>query len=79
MNPSSQLAFFLNPQVIAGGEEVLPSYWSDNYFSVPAGQAITVKVSCPVAALQGRTPELRLEGWNIAGKTSRLPVATFSR
>jgi exo-1,4-beta-D-glucosaminidase len=79
MNPSSQLAFFLNPQVIAGGEEVLPSYWSDNYFSVPAGQAITVKVSCPVAALQGRTPELRLEGWNIAGKTSGLPVATFSR
>ena len=33
-NVSSRLAFFLNPQVIKDGEEVLPSYWSDNYFSL---------------------------------------------
>ncbi|HLZ88701.1 MAG TPA: hypothetical protein VKQ52_15705, partial [Puia sp.] len=64
-NVSTRLAFFLNPQVIAGGEEVLPAYWSDNYFSIPAGESITVKVSCPTAALAGRTPQLRLEGWNI--------------
>jgi beta-galactosidase/beta-glucuronidase len=64
-NTSPGLAFFLNPQVIADGEEVLPSYWSDNYFSIPAGQSITVKVSCPQAILARRTPQLRLEGWNI--------------
>ena len=61
-NTSASLAFFLNPQLIREGEEVLPSYWSDNYFSIPATGAVTVKVSCPA----GRTPELRLEGWNIA-------------
>jgi hypothetical protein len=61
-NTASRLAFFLNPQVIgADGDEVLPSYWSDNYFSIPAGQSITVTVSCPVS----KTPQLRLEGWNI--------------
>ena len=68
-NTSPRLAFFLNPQVIAGGEEVLPSYWSDNYFSIPGGQTMTVKVSCPGAKLVARSPQLRLEGWNIATET----------
>ena len=71
-NVSSQLAFFLNPQVVKDGEEVLPSYWSDNYFSIPAGKSITVKVSCPVEELRGAIPQLRLEGWNIATATQRL-------
>ena len=71
-NASSQLAFFLNPQVIRDGEEVLPSYWTDNYFSIPAGKSITVKVSCPVEELKGTVPQLRLEGWNIATATQRL-------
>jgi len=67
-NVSSQLAFFLNPQVVREGEEVLPSYWSDNYFSIPAGQKITVKVSCPTT-MTGPKPQLRLEGWNIPAST----------
>jgi beta-galactosidase/beta-glucuronidase len=71
-NVSSTLAFFLNPQLIAQGEEVLPSYWSDNYFSIPAGQSITVKVSCPIAALAGQVPQLRLEGWNIKAEVQQL-------
>jgi exo-1,4-beta-D-glucosaminidase len=64
-NTSDKLAFFLNPQVITDGEEVLPSYWSDNYFSVPPGGTITATVSCPTTMLKGAPPELRLEGWNI--------------
>ena len=67
-NPTKQLAFFLNPQLIRNGEEVLPSYWSDNYFSIPAGGAVTITVSCPA----GSTPALRLEGWNIAASTQSL-------
>lgn len=67
-NVSPRLAFFLNPQLIRDGEEVLPSYWSDNYFSIPAGNTVTVRVSCP----GGKTPQLRLEGWNIAPATQPL-------
>jgi hypothetical protein len=67
-NPSRNLAFFLNPQLIRDGEEVLPSYWSDNYFSIPGGSSITVRVSCPA----GKTPQLRLEGWNITPATQPL-------
>ncbi len=72
-NVSSKLAFFLNPQLIVQGEEVLPSYWSDNYFSIPAGQSMTVKVSCPLAALAGQAPQLRLEGWNIKAEVQHMP------
>ncbi|MEO8412936.1 MAG: glycoside hydrolase family 2 TIM barrel-domain containing protein [Ginsengibacter sp.] len=71
-NSSSTLAFFLNPQVIKNGEEVLPSYWTDNYFSVPAGQSLTATVSCPLKELGNSATELRLEGWNIKTKTMEL-------
>ncbi len=64
-NDSHQLAFFLNPQLIKQGEEVLPSFWSDNYFSLMAGESRTVTVSCPTAQLGGLDPEIRLEGWNV--------------
>ncbi len=65
-NVSNQLAFFLNPQVMQGEEEVLPSYWSDNYFSIPAGKTVTVTVSVPQTALGKTNPKLRLDGWNLA-------------
>ncbi len=72
-NVSKQLAFFLNPQlikgggeVLKGGEEVLPSFWSDNYFSLTAGETRIIRLTCPVAALSGGRPSLRLEGWNLA-------------
>jgi hypothetical protein len=71
-NRGPRLAFFLNPQVIAGGEEVLPSYWSDNYFSIPAGETLGVTVSCPTAVLGGQQPQLRLEGWNIRSENIHL-------
>jgi exo-1,4-beta-D-glucosaminidase len=71
-NVSHQLAFFLNPQLIKDGEEVLPSYWSDNYFSVPAGRSVVVRVDCPTALLNGGLPQLRLEGWNTAEQYFRL-------
>ena len=73
-NTSDKLAFFLNPQLIRAGEEILPSYWTDNYFSIPPGETVTTTVSCPKAMLQNTTPQLRLEGWNIPTQT--IPLAT---
>ena len=71
-NISKQLAFFLNPQIMKDGQEILPSYWSDNYFSIPAGKTITVTVSCPLHMLVGAPPDLRLDGWNIAPLRQRI-------
>ncbi|MDE3211689.1 MAG: beta galactosidase jelly roll domain-containing protein [Bacteroidota bacterium] len=72
INHSSQLAFFLNPQVIQGGEEVLPSYWSDNYFSIPSEQNLTVTVRCPSRLLKKGHVKLRLEGWNLGTSNTNL-------
>lgn len=71
-NPSPVLAFFLNPQVVKDGQEVLPSYWSDNYFSIAAGGSCRVTVSCPTAMLRGGPARLKLEGWNIAASETGL-------
>jgi hypothetical protein len=81
-NLSDQLAFFLNAQLIKDGEEILPSFWSDNYFSIPGHGTVTVTVTCPTAVtrqsgevmLDGsgstadRMPALRLDGWNLSEK-----------
>ncbi|HWB26592.1 MAG TPA: glycoside hydrolase family 2 TIM barrel-domain containing protein [Chitinophagaceae bacterium] len=64
-NKSGQLAFFINPQIRVNGEEVMPCFWSDNYFSLKAGETTTLTVSCPLQKLAGHIPALTLEGWNI--------------
>jgi beta-galactosidase/beta-glucuronidase len=64
-NISGQLAFFINPQLISGQEEVLPSFWSDNYFSLAAHAINTVTVTSPLAKLRAGAASLSTEGWNI--------------
>jgi hypothetical protein len=65
-NPSGQLAFFINPQLWNEGEEIMPSFWSANYFSLAPGEKIIVTVSCP-DALSGNKPTLKMDGWNVNG------------
>jgi exo-1,4-beta-D-glucosaminidase len=66
-NPSEHLAFFVNPSVIEGpsGEEVLPTFWSDNYFSLLPGEAKTVTAVVDRFRLEGRAAHVRLAGWNV--------------
>jgi len=72
-NTSRQLAFFVNPQLTEHGEEVLPSFWSENYFSIPAGSSQVVTVSCPISKVRGAAPHLRAEGWNLEQQEIALP------
>lgn len=64
-NNSNRLAFFIRPQLMAGGEEVLPSYWTAGYFTLAPSESATVTVSCPVIILNGKKPEIKISGWNI--------------
>jgi archaellum component FlaF (FlaF/FlaG flagellin family) len=64
-NNSKQLAFFINPQILDNGEEVLPSFWSANYFSLTPGEAMTVTVRVPLAGLKDQDQEILLDGWNL--------------
>ena len=66
-NRSKELAFSVHPTILKGlhGEEVLPAYWSANYFSLLPDQSYTVTVTFDSSLLAGETPYFRIEGWNI--------------
>ncbi|MEO6977511.1 MAG: sugar-binding domain-containing protein [Mucilaginibacter sp.] len=64
-NNTNKLAFFVRPQLMANGEEVMPSYWSANYFTLAPHESKTVSVSAPVAKLGGVQPKILVEGWNL--------------
>jgi beta-galactosidase/beta-glucuronidase len=67
-NTSETLAFFVNPSIRSGkeGEEVLPSFWSDNYFSILPGQSKDVAVEFSDMDFKDAEIFLKLEGWNIS-------------
>jgi len=73
-NTSDKLAFFVRPQLMKGNEEVMPSYWTANYFSLAPHERITVSVSAPLAKLGSTTSTILLEGWNAEKQTISLWV-----
>jgi exo-1,4-beta-D-glucosaminidase len=67
-NPSpDRLAFFLRPEVVAGtdGTEVVPITYTDNYATLFPGEAATLTARYSRADLRGRTPILRVRGYNV--------------
>ena len=61
-NTTSKLAFFIRPQVMVDGEEVLPSFWSENYFTLAPSETTTLTVSCPLVKVNGKKSELKISG-----------------
>jgi len=66
-NPSSSLAFSVNPKILKRGSRdmVLPVYWEDNYFSLLPKEKRTIAVEFDPADLNGELPLLVMDGWNI--------------
>ncbi len=67
-NSTGKIAFFIRPQVMAGGAEILPSFWSESYFTLAPSETTTVTVTCPLAKLTGMVPVLKVSGWNVQAK-----------
>jgi len=63
-NTSGQIAFFVRPQLMNSGEEILPSYWSANYFTLAPGERMNVSVSAPLGKL-GVNTSIVVGGWNV--------------
>ena len=61
-NPGPRLAFFIRARVLGKGREVLPAYWSDNYFSLLPGEKKALAVEAPAA---DGPLTVALDGWNI--------------
>jgi hypothetical protein len=67
-NSSKKIAFFIRSQLLINGEELLPCFWSTNYFTLAPSESVTVSVSCPAAKIVGSSPEIMISGWNIEDK-----------
>jgi exo-1,4-beta-D-glucosaminidase len=68
-NGSPGLAFFVRLRLTAGGKEVLPIWWSDNYVSIAPGGARQLTATYALADLQGAAPTIEVSGWNVALQT----------
>ncbi|MES2275049.1 MAG: glycoside hydrolase family 2 TIM barrel-domain containing protein [Bacteroidota bacterium] len=69
-NTSNQLAFFVRPQLVQQGEEVMPAYWSASYFTLAPGDKITLTVSAPNDKLKGGDISIDVSAWNVAKQTT---------
>jgi exo-1,4-beta-D-glucosaminidase len=71
-NSSKKLAFFINPRLMGNDKEILPAFWSSNYFSLAPGESMIAKVSASTAALTGKKIEMLVKGWNVEKNTFSL-------
>ncbi|GAC1693561.1 MAG: carbohydrate-binding protein [Terriglobales bacterium] len=70
-NNSERVAFFLRTEVTKGvnGEEILPITYDDNYVTVFPHEKRMITATFERSLLQGESPELRVEGYNVKSKT----------
>ena len=68
-NPSNRLAFFVQLALTkgAGGSEILPVLWDDNYFSLLPGESREIAARFIAKDADGAKPTLEIGGWNIEG------------
>jgi hypothetical protein len=66
-NPTDKLAFFIHILLTksSDGEEVLPIFWDDNYFSLLPGEKKVLDATFAVKDLNEAYPIIEVEGWNI--------------
>jgi len=66
-NKGDNIAFMVHPRLTRGkgGEDIVPVFWSDNYFSLLPGEKKSVTVKYDNTALGGAAPEIVVDGWNV--------------
>jgi exo-1,4-beta-D-glucosaminidase len=73
-NPSSSVAFQVHLRVTRGkgGDDLVPIFWDDNYFSLLPGETKSVTATGDPDDLEGQDPILELDGYNISPATVNL-------
>jgi exo-1,4-beta-D-glucosaminidase len=66
-NPSSSLAFAVNPKIIGNVSKdlILPVFWEDNYFALLPGEKRQLKVEFSERDLNNEKPVFAIDGWNV--------------
>ena len=67
-NPSKSLAFFVRLKVTqgAGGPEILPVLWQDNYVSLLPGERREITAQYRTRDAGSAKPAVEVSGWNVA-------------
>jgi len=67
-NTSNAVAFMVHLRLTKGkeGDDLVPIFWDDNYFSLLPGEEKSLAVSFAVADLGGSEPVLTIDGYNVA-------------
>ena len=70
-NRSSSIAFFIRVRLTrgAGGRDVLPVRWTDNYVTLMPGERQTLVAHYRLADLGGADPALAVGGWNVPDRS----------
>ena len=73
-NPSSSVAFQVHLRVTKGqgGDDLVPIFWDDNYFSLLPGEEKTVTAYAEMEDLEGNEAVLEVEGYNVVPATVHL-------
>ena len=66
-NNGASIAFMVHLRLTRGkgGDDVVPIFWSDNYFSLLPGEKKSVTVQFESSSLASAVPELVVDGWNV--------------
>ena len=66
-NTGKSLAYLVRLRLLQGpaGEEVLPVFWEDNYFSLLPGEKRIIAVRYRASDARGVRPVLAMDGWNV--------------
>jgi exo-1,4-beta-D-glucosaminidase len=69
-NPSAHLAFQVRLAIQEkNGDEILPVFWSDNYFELMPGEIKALTARYPAGTKLTEAAKLEVEGWNIESAT----------
>jgi exo-1,4-beta-D-glucosaminidase len=70
-NPSKSVAFMVHLRMTkgSGGDDLVPVFWDDNYFSLVPGESKGIEATFNVGAADGKEPVLEVDGFNVAPAT----------
>jgi beta-galactosidase/beta-glucuronidase len=73
-NTTENLAFFVRPSIRKAetGDEVLPCFWSDNYFSILPQRYKELTVEFQKQEFMNDKLVLKMDGWNIVSRTIQI-------
>ncbi len=73
-NPGTKVAFQIHLRVTSGknGDDVVPIFWDDNYFSLLPDEEKSLTVTYDISGLSGKELALEVDGFNIAPATIKL-------